>query len=169
MWVDGSWFVDTFRKTGGDDMRWVICRVPSGPNGSNTLTYGWPDSYALALNTDHPEKTGKYARYISGEGIGLDAYMAGKIPSAKKLATDPLFSDPNQQPGSDMDMLIEQAAGPMTTSYSMGWGEWRGYGGSEALGLNGTIDAIINGQMSFDEAMKKGTEGINSVLARYYK
>jgi hypothetical protein len=106
---------------------------------------------------------------VAGEGISLDVYMAGKIPSAKKLAEDPLFADPSQQPGEEMNLLIEQANGPMTTSYTMGWSEWRGYGGSESLGLNGTIDAIINGHMGFDEAFKKGTENINAVLKRYYK
>lgn len=169
MWVDGSWFVDTFRKNVGDSMHWGMVRVPSGPHGSNELTYGWPDSYAIAPNTKHPEMAWKFARYVAGEGIGLNVYMAGKIPSAKKLATDPLFADPNQQPGADMNKLIEQAAGPMTTSYTMGWSEWRGYGGSETLGLNGTIDAIVNGHLSFDEAFKKGTENINAVLKRYYK
>jgi len=169
MWVDGSWFVDTFRKNVGDAMRWGMVRVPSGPAGSNTLTYGWPDSYAIAPNTKHPEMAWKFARYVAGEGINLDVYMAGKIPSAKKLAEDPNFADPNLQPGKDMNLLIEQAAGPMITSYTMGWSEWRGYGGSESLGLNGTIDAIVNGHMSFDEAFRKGTDNINAVLKRYYK
>ncbi|MGE4584302.1 MAG: sugar ABC transporter substrate-binding protein [Sphaerochaeta sp.] len=169
MWVDGSWFVDTLRKNVGNDMRWGIVRVPSGPNGSNSLTYGWPDSYAIAPNTKNPEMAWKFARYVAGEGIGLDVYMAGKIPSCIKLAEDPMFADPNQQPGKDMNLLIDQAAGPMTTSYTMGWGEWRGYGGSESLGLNGTIDAIINSQMSFNEAFQKGTDSINAVLKRYYK
>jgi multiple sugar transport system substrate-binding protein len=169
MWVDGSWFVDTLRKNVGDDMRWGIARVPSGPSGPSGLTYGWPDSYAIAPNTKHPETAWKFAKYAAGEGISLDVYMAGKIPSAKKLAEDPLFADPSQQPGEEMNLLIEQANGPMTTSYTMGWSEWRGYGGSESLGLNGTIDAIINGHMGFDEAFKKGTENINAVLKRYYK
>ncbi len=95
--------------------------------------------------------------------------MAGKIPSAKKLAEDPLFADPAKQPGKDMNLLIDQAAGPMKNSYTMGWSEWRGYGGSETLGLNGTIDAIVNGHSSFDDAFKKGTTNINAVLTRYYK
>jgi ABC-type glycerol-3-phosphate transport system substrate-binding protein len=111
----------------------------------------------------------KFAKYVAGEGINLDVYMAGKIPSAKKLAEDPLFADPSKQPGEEMNLLREQASGPMTTSYTMGWSEWRGYGGSESLGLNGTIDAIINSHMGFDEAFQKGTENINAVLKRYYK
>lgn len=169
MWVDGSWFVDTFRKNLGDDMRWGMVEVPVGPNGSRDMTYGWPDSYAIAPNTKHPEMAWKFARYVAGEGLDLDVYMAGKIPSAKKLAEDPLFADPKKQPGSDMNLLIRQAAGPMKNSYTMGWSEWRGYGGSETLGLNGTIDAIINGHSSFDDAFAKGMNNINAVLARYYK
>ncbi len=168
MWVDGSWLTDSFRRNIGDDFRWGFVRIPTGPSNKR-VTYGWPDSYALAPNTKHPEMAWKFARYVAGEGIGLDLYMAGKIPSAKALAESPEFVDPAVQPGLDMLKLIELAASPMTTSYTMGWSEWRGYGGSDSLGLNGMIDAIINGQMSFDEAMKKGSEGINTVLSRYYK
>lgn len=169
MWVDGSWFVDTLRKNVGDSMHWGIVRVPSGPSGSNKVTYGWPDSYAIAPNTKNPEMAWKFARYVAGEGLGLDVYMAGKIPSAKKLAEDPMFADSKQQPGADMNLLIDQASGAMTTSYTQGWGEWRGYGGAETLGLNGAIDAINNGQLSFDAAIKKATDTANAVLARYYK
>ncbi len=169
MWVDGSWFVDTFRKNLGDDMKWGIVEVPVGPNGSRDMAYGWPDSYAIAPNTKNPEMAWKFARYVAGEGLNLDVYMAGKIPSAKKLAEDPTFADPNKQPGEAMNLLIKQAAGPMKNSFTMGWSEWRGYGGSETLGLNGTIDAIINGHASFDDAFNKGTKNINAVLARFYK
>ncbi len=169
MWVDGSWFVDTFRKNLGDDMRWGMVEVPVGPKGSRDMAYGWPDSYAIAPNTENPEMAWKFARYVAGEGLDLDVYMAGKIPSAKKLAEDPLFADPKKQPGADMNLLIKQASGPMKNSFTMGWSEWRGYGGSETLGLNGTIDAIINGHASFDDAFSKGTKNINAVLARYYK
>jgi len=169
MWIDGSWFVDSLRKNLGDDMRWGMVEVPVGPKGSRDMTYGWPDSYAIAPNTKNPEMAWKFARYVAGEGLDLDVYMAGKIPSAKKLAEDPLFADPKKQPGADMNLLIKQAAGPMMNSYTMGWSEWRGYGGSETLGLNGTIDAIVNGHASFDDAFAKGINSINAVLARYYK
>ena len=169
MWIDGSWFVDILRKNLGDEMRWGIVEVPVGPQGSRDMTYGWPDSYAIAPNTKNPEMAWKFARYVAGEGLDLDVYMAGKIPSAKKLAEDPLFADPKKQPGADMNLLIKQASGPMKNSYTMGWSEWRGYGGSETLGLNGTIDAIVNGHASFDDAFSKGTKNINAVLARYYK
>ncbi len=169
MWVDGSWFVDSLRKGTKDNFQWGFCRVPNGPNGSNELTYAWPDSYAIAANSKYPEMAWKFARFVAGEGIDLDSYMAGKIPSNIELAEDPLFADPNQLPGDDMNLLIEQAAGAMTTSYTMGWSEWRGYGGSESLGLNGMVDSVTNGLMSFDDALAKTSTNINSVLKRYYK
>ncbi len=170
MWIDGSWFVNNLRSTTEGKFDFGMTRVPSGPHGTNAVTYAWPDNYAIAANTKHPEAAWKFARFVAGEGINLDVYMAGKIPSCKALATDPKFADPNQKPGKeDMEMLIEQAAGEMKTSYTMGWNEWRGYGGSEALGLNGMYDSIINGDISFDEGMAKVAENINKVLARYYK
>lgn len=169
MWVDGSWYVDTIRKTIGNDFQWGISTIPVGPNGSADVIYAWPDSYSIAPNTKYPEMAWKFCRYVAGEGIDLSNYMAGKIPSAKRLAEDPAYVDPNQQPGEQLKIVTELAGKQMTTSYTQGWGEWRGYGASEALGLNGAIDAIINSTMSFDDALAKVTDSINKVLARYYK
>lgn len=169
MWVDGSWFVDTIRKTVGNDFQWGMTSIPIGPKGSSDVIYAWPDSYSIAPNTKNPEMAWKFCRYVAGEGIDLSTYMAGKIPSCKALAEDPAFVDLAQQPGDQMKLLREMASKKMKTSYTQGWGEWRGYGASETLGLNGMIDAILNGDMTFDQAMQKGTEGINKILVRYYK
>lgn len=169
MWIDGSWFVNALRKNVGDKFQWGMTKVPSGPHGSNKISYGWPDSYALAANTKHPKEAWKFARFVAGEGITLDVYMAGKIPSNKALANDPAFADPEKAPGKDMLMLIDQAGGPMKTSYTMGWNEWRGYGGSETLGLSGMYDSINNGEIGFDEGIAKVTQNINKVLERFYK
>ena len=169
MWIDGSWFVNNLRKTASPKFDWGITKVPSGPHGSNDVVYGWPDSYAIAANTKHPEMAWKFARYVAGEGINLDLYMAGKIPSCKKLAEDPMFADPDQMPGEDMLILLDQASSETKTSYTMGWNEWRGYGGAETLGLSGMYDAIIDGEIGFDEGLAKVTENINKVLARFYK
>jgi len=68
-----------------------------------------------------------------------------------------------------MNVLIEQAGSPMRTSFTKGWSEWRGYGAAEALGFNGLIDGVTNGEMTLEEALAKGEKSINTVLARYYK
>ncbi len=168
MWVDGAWYIDDFRKL-GDKIHFGIVRVPQGPSGEKRVTYGWPDSYALSPNTEHPEEAWKFAKFIAGEGIGLDQFMAGKIPAYKALTESPEFVDETKQPGKDMELLRDMASDEMTTSYTKGWSEWRGYGAADSMGLNGTIDSIINGEVSFDEGMAKAKESINKVLARYYK
>ncbi len=168
MWVDGSWFIDNNRILAGSDFNWGIANVPLGPSAKSRVTYGWPDYYALAPNTKNPEMAWKFAKFIAGEGLSMDMYMAGKIPSYISLAQSDEALDTSKQP-SEIALLNTQASGEMKTSFTLGWSEWRGYGAAETLGLNGLIDAVLNKDMSYDEAMKKGTDSINSVLSRYYK
>lgn len=168
MWVDGSWFVDNHRKVLGDKVRWGMSRVPYGPAGKAArVTYGWPDSYCMAPNTQHVDEAWDFMQYVAGEGIDLSQYMAGKIPSNIELSKG--IVDLNQQPGAEMEILNEEAAEPLKTSYTKGWNEWRGYRSSETQGLNGYLDAAFNGEMSLDDALKGATKDVNSVLARYYK
>ncbi len=168
MWMDGSWNIDNTRTIADPSMNWGIARAPQGPNGTNKVTFGWPDYYALAPNTENPEMAWKFARFVAGEGLTMAEFMPGKIPSYIELAESDDFVDETKQPA-EMGLLIEQAAGEMKTSYTLGWSEWRGYGAAETLGLNGIVDAVINGEMTFDEALADGTESINTVFERYYK
>lgn len=168
MWVDGSWNVDNNRNVADPNMNWGIAKVPAGPSGNTYYTYGWPDSYCIAPNTQNPQMAWEFTRFVAGEGLSLDMYLAGKIPSYKALTESDAFADPNQKPA-EMYILKEQAASKMTTSFTKGWNEWRGYGAAAALGLNGAIDGILNGELSFDDALTQGTKAINTVLTRYYK
>lgn len=168
MWVDGGWYVDDFRKL-GDKFQWGFERVPQGPSGGKRITYAWPDSYAISPNSENVEAAWKFAKYVAGEGIGLDQFMAGKIPAYKPLTESDEFVDLTVQPGANMQLLRDMASDEMTTSYTKGWSEWRGYAAADSMGLNGIIDSIINGEITFDAGMKSATESINKVLARYYK
>jgi len=94
--------------------------------------------------------------------------MAGKIPAYRPLTESPAFLEKDKQPA-NKGLLLTQAAKTLKTSYTQGWSEWRGYGPAENLGLNGIIDAIIDGDMPFDEGMKKAEININAILKRYYK
>ena len=169
MWVDGSWYVDNMRKKlGNDGFKWGITRVPFGPSGKAArVTYGWPDSYCMAPNTQHVEEAWDFMKYVAGEGIDISQYMAGKIPS--NIALSKQIVDPAQQPGTDMELLSTEAGEPLKTSYTKGWNEWRGYRSNEAMGLNGYIDSAMNGERTMDEAIKAATGDINAVLKRYYK
>lgn len=168
MWVDGSWNIDNNREIGGDSFRWAIAELPIGPAGRGDLTYGWPDSLAIAANTRHAEAAWKFTRFASGEGLSMDMVLGGKIPSYRPLTESTEFLDISQQPH-NKDLLITQVEKEMRTDFSLAWGEWRGYGASEALGFNGIIDGIINGDMSFDEGMETAFSNINRVLARAYR
>lgn len=168
MWVDGGWNIDNNRIVAGDSFNWGIARIPQGPAASTKIGNGWPDYYAISPDTKHAEAAWEFARHIAGEGLAISDYMAGKIPSYKALAEDEGFADPTQQP-QEMDLLIMQADEELRSSFTLGWSEWRGYAAAETLGLNGLIDAIINGEVGFEEGMREGAEGINSVLSRYYR
>ncbi|MGD1822167.1 MAG: ABC transporter substrate-binding protein [Pleomorphochaeta sp.] len=167
MWIDGSWNIDNNRNVADPNMNWGIAKVPTGPSAEKGITYAWTDSYALSPNTENPEAAWEFAKYVAGEGADLGMYLAGKIPSYKALAESDEFADETKLPV-EMNVLTEQAASEMRTSFTKGWSEWRGYGAAEALGFNGLIDGVINGEMSLDEALMKGEESINTVLARYY-
>jgi multiple sugar transport system substrate-binding protein len=168
MWTDGSWNIDNNRLVADPSLNWGIAKIPTGPSTDNPITYAWADSYSIAPNTKNPQEAWEFTKYVAGAGLSLDMYLAGKIPSFKALTESDAFADPNQKPA-EMYILKEQADSEMTTSFTKGWSEWRGYGAAESLGLNGLIDGVINGEMSLDEALAKGTDSINTVLARYYK
>jgi multiple sugar transport system substrate-binding protein len=168
MWTDGSWNINNNRLVADPSLNWGIAKIPTGPSTDKPITYAWADSYSIAPNTQHPQEAWEFTKYVAGEGLSLDMYLVGKIPSFKALTESDAFADPNQKPA-EMYILKEQADSEMTTSFTKGWSEWRGYGAAESLGLNGLIDGVINGEMSLDEALTKGTNSINTVLARYYK
>jgi len=167
MSVEGSWNIDNNRQHSDPEMRWGIAKIPTGPSTTTPYVYGWSDSYAMSPTTEHPQEAWDFMRYMAGEGTTMDMYMAGKIPSYIPLAESDEFDASDEEP-QEMYILKEQAAMPMRTSYTKGWNEWRGYGAAEALGLNGLIDGIVNGEMTFDQAMQEAPNDINTVLDRYY-
>lgn len=168
MFVDGSWNIANNRTVAGDNFRWGIAEIPVGPAGDGSLTYGWPDYLAMSPTTKHAEAAWKFTKYLSGEGLSLDMYMAGKIPSYKALTESEAFLEKGMQPA-NKKVLIHQAGETMRTSFTLGWSEWRGYGAAETLGFNGVIDGIIDGEFSFEEGMEMAKKNANSVLDRYYR
>ncbi|HNV36198.1 MAG TPA: sugar ABC transporter substrate-binding protein [Rectinema sp.] len=168
MWVDGSWNIDNNRTIADKNMRWGIAEIPVGPSGSGEYINGWPDYFAISAFTKNSDAAWKFVKFISGEGLDMSMYMAGKIPTYRKLAESPAFIQKGQLP-SNMDLLLKQANKGMKTSYTLGWSEWRGYGAAESMGLNGIIDGILNGSTSFDDGMKAANRNINAILNRYYR
>ena len=169
MWVDGSWNIENNRKIIAGKFRWGIAPVPKGPCGTDDVVYGWPDFIAISATTKHPKEAWEFAKFMAGEGLTIDMYMAGKIPSYKPLTLSEAFDEKGKQPEEKGKVLRELASRKLVNSFTMGWGEWRGYGPAESMGLNGLLDAVFNGEMSFEEMLKKAKENIDRVLERYYK
>lgn len=167
MFVDGSWNIDNNRSVAGDSINWGIAELPIGPHGNGSLTYGWPDSLAISPTTKHADAAWKFVKFAAGEGLTMDMVMAGKIPSYRPLTESEAFLEKGQQPD-NKGLLIEQAKKEMRTSFTLSWGEWRGYGAAEALGFNGIIDGIIDGDLEFDEAMAMADKNINKIMSRNY-
>lgn len=168
MWVDGSWNIDNNRTVADKSMRWGIAEIPAGPSGTKKYVNGWPDYFAVSPFTKTPDIAWKFAKFIAGEGLSLDMYMAGKVPTYRKLAESAEFLQKGKMPG-NMDLLLKQTAKTMKTSYTLGWSEWRGYGAAENLGFNGIVDAVIDGGMSYEDSLKAADKNVNKVLQRYYK
>lgn len=168
MFVDGGWFADDFRKTIGDKFQWGVTRVPVGPHGAPKTTYGWPDSYVISPFTKHAKEAWEFTKYIAGEGIGLDQFMAGKMPAYKALVESDAFVDMTQQPYGDMQLFRDHASDTFVTSYTQGWSEWVGYGAAESMGLNGAVDSILNGETTIAQVLPSLKESIDKILARYY-
>lgn len=168
MWVDGSWNIDNNLLVADPSMNWGIAKVPTGPSTTNPITNAWADAYSISPNTKHPQEAWEFTKHVAGGGSDLGMYLAGKIPAYIELTESDEFANSGKLP-LEMNVLIEQAASPMTTSFTKGWSEWRGYGAAEALGFNGLIDGVINGELTLDEALVKGEKSINAVLSRYYK
>jgi len=168
MFVDGSWNIDNNRSVAGDSIKWGIAELPKGPKGNGSLTYGWPDSLAISPNTEHADAAWKFTRFAAGEGLSMDMVMAGKIPSYRPLTESEAFLEKGQQPD-NKELLIAQAGEEMRTSFTLSWGEWRGYGAAESLGFNGVIDGIIDSELNYTEALELAEKNVNTVLDRNYK
>lgn len=168
MWTDGSWNIENTRKIVESKFRWGITKVPRGPDWEEDVAYAWPDNTAISSQTEHSEAAWKLTKFLSGPGLTMDIYMAGKVPAYKPLAKSEAFFEKGKQPA-EKGLLLYLGELPMKESFTMGWSEWRGYAGAAGLGLTGAIDKVINGELSFEEAMEETSKYVNKVLGRYYK
>lgn len=169
MWVDGSWNVEHVRQMGQNSFNWGIAKVPAGPSveAGEYEAYGWPDSIVIAKESEHKEAAWKLVKYLVGENRPVESYMAGKVPINKKLANSEQWLQEEQKPA-EMDIILELGEMIGRTSFTTGWGEWRGYADTGGAGMNGVLDSITNGEMTVEEAVQSFTKHGNEVLKRYY-
>ncbi len=169
MFVDGSWNIEYMRDNVGDEFAWGIAPLPAGPSSTRTYVYGWSDFVTIGESTNHPDEAWKLIKFVSGEGLTLENYSPGKIPSYKKLALDPAFLEKGKMP-TEKNVLLDLAADrTLITSFTKSWSEWRGYGPAEAMGFNAVIDAALNGDLTANEALQLATKNVNAILDREYR
>ena len=165
MWVDGAWNINGNRETIADSFNWGIAPLPRGPQAEGDKAYGWPDSMAVAATCENPEEAWQFIEFMTGPERTSDLTFAGKIPIYKPVALSDEFLEVDQQPD-NKGFLLEWANYTGPTSFTPGWGEWRGY--ADGAGLEGQLGEVFNGVTDLDTAMASVTELANTVLERYY-
>lgn len=165
MWVDGAWNINGNRETIGDSFKWGIAPVPRGPKAETDQAYGWPDSMAIAASCPHPDEAWKFINFMTGPDRTIDLTFGGKIPIYKPVALSEEFLEKDKQPD-NKGFLLEWANYTGPTSFTPGWGEWRGY--TDGAGLEGQLGDVFNGVTDLETAIANATKHANSVLERYY-
>lgn len=165
MWVDGAWNINGNRETIGDAFQWGIAPVPRGPQATADTAYGWPDSMAIASTCEHPDMAWEFIKFMTGPERTIDLTFGGKIPIYQPVALSEEFLERDQQPD-NMEFLLEWANSTGPTTFTPGWGEWRGY--TDGAGMEGQLNDVFNGVTDLDTALENVTEYANGVLERYY-
>ena len=162
MWVDGAWALDDARASG---LNFGIGPIPRGPQAEGDTAYGWSDMTAISATTEHPEEAWALINCLTGPNRTIELVEDGKIPVYRPVALSDEWLELDQLP-SNKGFLLEWADHIGPTSFTPGWGEWRGYVGG--AGLQGTLGEAFNGNMTIDEAIAAAGEVANEVLGRFY-
>ena len=165
MWVDGAWNINGNRENIGDQFQWGIAPIPRGPQATGDAAYGWPDSMSVAATCENPDVAWDFIKFMTGPERTIDLTFGGKIPIYKPVALDPAFLEADQQPD-NKGFLLDWANNTGPTTFTPGWGEWRGY--TDGAGLEGQLNDVFNGVSDLDTALGNVNEHANSVLQRYY-
>ena len=165
MWVDGAWNINGNRESIGDDYKWGIAPLPRGPQAEGDAAYGWPDSMSIAATCEHPDEAWEFIKFMTGPARTIDLTFGGKIPIYKPVALSEEFLEQDQQPD-NKGLLLEWADNTGPTTFTPGWGEWRGY--TDGAGLQGQLDDVFNGVTDLDTALNNASEHANGVLERFY-
>lgn len=166
MWVDGAWNISNNRdQLDGSDLRWGVAPIPQGPNAEEPRAYGWPDLMAISAGSEHPDEAWDFVNCMTGELRTVDLTFPGKIPVYRPTAESEEWLELDLLPANKA-FLLDWAVYTGPTSFTPGWGEWRGY--VDGAGLEGLIDAAAAGDMTVEEALAAAGETANAVLGRFY-
>jgi len=162
MWVDGSWAIGGLRDS---DVNFGIGPVPRGPQAEGDTAYGWSDMTSISATTEHPEEAWALVQCLTGPNRTVDLVEDGKMPVYRATALSDEWLEADQLPANKL-FLLEWADNIGPTSFTPGWGEWRGY--VDGAGLQGQLDEAFNGNLDIETAVSAASETANAVLGRFY-
>jgi ABC-type glycerol-3-phosphate transport system substrate-binding protein len=166
MWVDGAWNISNNRtQLEGSDLRWGLAPVPQGPSADSPASYGWPDLMAISATTDYPDESWDFINCMTGPLRTIERTFPGKIPIYRPTAESEEWLELDQLPA-NKSFLLDWATFAGPTSFTPGWGQWRGY--VDGAGLEGQIDAAVSGDITVEEALAATAATADDVLGRYY-
>ena len=163
MWIDGIWNIGINRDDEG--LNFGISTVPRGPHWEQDVAYGWANMVSIASTSENPEAAFDFVICLAGENRTLELAATTSIPSYRPLANSQAWLETDLLP-ENKGLVLEWAENVGPTTFSPGWGEWRGYVGG--AGLQGQLDEAFNGNITVQEALEAAIEVANEVLARYY-
>ncbi len=169
MWVDGNWQIANTRSQHANNpdisFRFAAAPIPRGPNWVEDVAYGWADMFGIAADTPYPDQAWELIKCVTGPRRTVSLSFAGKIPVWRATAESEEWLELDKLPPNKFFLLDwAQFIGP--TTYTPGWSEWRGY--ADGAGLEGLIDAVLEGDLEFADMLSQANEKANSVLTRFY-
>lgn len=165
MWIDGAWNINGNREIIGDSFKWAVAPVPRGPQAEGDTAYGWPDAMSIAASCPYPNEAWQFIDYMTGPARTIDLTFGGKIPIYEPVALSEEFLEADLMPP-NKGFLLEWANYTGPTTFTPGWGEWRGY--TDGAGMEGQLGDVFNGVTDLDTALANITEYANGVLERFY-
>ncbi len=163
MWIDGVWNIGGNRDVEG--LNFGISTIPRGPQWEQDIAYGWADMVSIASTTEQPQAAFDFVTCLAGENRTIERATTSSIPSYRPLANSDAWLETDSLPD-NKSLALEWAEYVGPTTFTPGWGEWRGYVGG--AGLQGQLDEAFNGNITVAEALAATTTVANDVLSRFY-
>ena len=158
MCTEGSWRIDTYRKSLEDPFG--IFLTPKGPGSPGQhVVYGWADAMSISAFTKHPDASWDWMMYMSGSGRPIDSILGGKVPIWKANATSDTWLEKDQLPENKQLVLDSvDLIGKQVTMAPL-YDEWN-------AAVQSDFDKIILGAGNFDAVMSELKAKVEKILAR---
>jgi len=164
MWIDGDFQMPSLVAEDYEDLEFGIAPIPRGPQWEQDLTFAWSNLLTISADTEHPDEAWEFVKCISGP-LRTGDLIAQGTPIYRETANSPEYLESTVLTGRG-ETLLEWTSNPNRTSFTAGWGEWRGY--IDGAGMEGQLDEAFNDNISITEALAKVEPVANTVLDRFY-